>query len=313
MGLETIVIGRVGADLYPNQIETPLSKVRTFTRFAGGFSANVATGLTRLGVEVAIVSRVGDDGHGRFVRGFLESEGVDVRWLETDPHYLTPLVFCEVWPPDHFPLLFYREPTAPDWEITSASIDPGVVRETPVVFASGTCLARSPSREMTLELMEAHGEMTVFDLDWRPSLWREPHAYPDLARRACAAAAIVIGNEDELRAATEQDDPERGASELLAAGPRAVIVKRGPRGVVGLTGTERVDVPGIEAPVVNGLGAGDAFAAALTAAMLRDVALPVALHEANAAGAYVAGQLACSEAMPTRSQLNEFLAQSGAR
>jgi 5-dehydro-2-deoxygluconokinase len=82
---------------------------------------------------------------------------------------------------------------------------------------------------------------------------------------------------------------------------------------VGLTGTERVDVPGIEAPVVNGLGAGDAFAAALTAAMLRDVALPVALHEANAAGAYVAGQLACSEAMPTRSQLNEFLAQSGAR
>lgn len=308
MGLEAIVIGRVGADLYPNQIETPLSKVRTFTRFAGGFSANVATGLARLGVDTAIVSRVGDDGHGQFVREFLAAERVDVRWLETDARYLTPLVFCEVWPPDHFPLLFYREPTAPDWEITSSSIDLDIVRTTPVLFSSGTCLARSPSRETTLELMEAHGELTVFDLDWRPSLWREPQAYPELARRACAAASIVIGNEEELRAATKQDDPERGASELLATGPSAVIVKRGPRGVVGFTGTERVEVPGIDAPVVNGLGAGDAFAAALTADLLRGAPLARALSEANAAGAYVAGQLACSEAMPTRSQLDEFLA-----
>jgi 5-dehydro-2-deoxygluconokinase len=232
-----------------------------------------------------------------------------VRWLETDPQYHTPLVFCEVWPPDRFPLLFYREPTAPDWEITTASIDLDIVRTTSVLFASGTCLARFPSRETTLELMEAHGELTVFDLDWRPSLWREPQAYPELARRACAAASIVIGNEDELRAATKQEDPEIGAREILAAGPRAVIVKRGPRGVVGLTTTERVEVPGIEALVVNGLGAG----AALTAALLRDVALPRALSEANAAGAYVAGQLACSEAMPTRPQLDAFLAESAAR
>ena len=309
MDLEAIVIGRVGADLYPNQIETPLSQVRTFTRFAGGFSANVATGLARLDVGTAIVSRVGDDGHGQFVREFLAAEGVDVRWLETDPRYLTPLVFCEVWPPDHFPLLFYREPTAPDWEITSSSLDPNIVSTTPALFSSGTCLARSPSRETTLELMEAHVELTVFDLDWRPSLWREPQAYPELARRACSLASIVIGNEDEFRAATEQDDPERGASELLADGPSAVIVKRGPRGVVGLTEVERVEVPGIDAPVVNGLGAGDAFAAALIAALLQRTALSRALHEANAAGAYVAGQLACSEAMPTRPQLDEFLAQ----
>jgi 5-dehydro-2-deoxygluconokinase len=310
MGLEAIVVGRVGADLYPNQVETPLSKVRTFTRFAGGFSANVATGLARLGVDTAIVSRVGNDGHGQFVREFLASEGIDVRWLETDPRYLTPLVFCEVWPPERFPLLFYREPTAPDWEITSSSLDLATIRTTPVLLSSGTCLARSPSRETTLELMESHDELTVFDLDWRPSLWREPQDYPELARRACALASIVIGNEDELRAATEQDDPEMGASDLLTAGPSAVIVKRGPRGVMGLTGTERVEVPGIDAPVVNGLGAGDAFAAALTAALLQRTAIGGALCEANAAGAYVAGQLACSEAMPTRPQLDEFLARS---
>nr|MDQ4030153.1 PfkB family carbohydrate kinase [Actinomycetota bacterium] len=110
-------MGRVGIDLYPNELETPLRAVRTFTRFVGGFAGNVATGLARLGVRTAIVSRIGRDGHGQFVRDFLEAEGVDTRFLAVDGYWLTPPTFCEVWPPNEFPLTFYRRPTAPDWQL----------------------------------------------------------------------------------------------------------------------------------------------------------------------------------------------------
>src|SRR5256886_13360319 len=107
-------MGRVGVDLYPNQLETPLSEVRTYTRFVGGFAGNVATGLARLGVRTAIVSAVGDDGHRRYIRRFLSDEGIDVRWLGTHPTLKTALALCEAWPPDHFHLTFFREPTCPD-------------------------------------------------------------------------------------------------------------------------------------------------------------------------------------------------------
>ena len=116
--IDAVVVGRVGIDLYPNELETPLSEVRTFTRFVGGFAGNVATGLARLGVRTAIVSRVGADGHGEYVRSWLADEGVDVRFLATDPYWQTPPTFCEVWPPDRFPITFYRKPTAPDWQLS---------------------------------------------------------------------------------------------------------------------------------------------------------------------------------------------------
>ena len=121
--IEAAVLGRVGIDLYPNQLETPLSKVNTYTRFVGGFAGNVATGLARLGVRAAIVSRVGDDGHGEFVREWLAANGVDVHFLRTDPYWLTPPTFCEVWPPDRFPITFYRYPTAPDWQLAPQDFD----------------------------------------------------------------------------------------------------------------------------------------------------------------------------------------------
>ena len=121
--LEAIVMGRAGVDLYPMQLETRLEDVDGFHKYAGGFAANVATGLARLGVRVAIVSAVGDDGHGRFVRAFLEAEGVDCRWLGVHPTLRTALAFCEAWPPDHFPITFYRTPTCPDWELEPGALD----------------------------------------------------------------------------------------------------------------------------------------------------------------------------------------------
>lgn len=305
--LEAVVMGRVGADLYPDQIGTPLSEVRTFTRYAGGFAANVATGLARLGVSVAIASRVGDDGHGEFLRAFLASEGVDVRWLGTDPDNLTPIVFCEIFPPDRFPLLFYRRPTAPDWEMTSEDVDVEAMARVPLLFISGTGLAREPSRGTTLAAASAHTGTTVFDLDWRPSVWSDASEYPEVAGALVERANVVVGNEEELRVAVEVDDAEKAVNVLIERGVETVIMKRGGEGVVGFVGDGRFEVPPIATAVVNGLGAGDAFAAALGHGLLRSLPLEETLRRANAAGAMVAGQLACSEAMPADHDLTAFL------
>ena len=308
---EAVVLGRVGVDLYPNQTRTPLSEIRTFTRFAGGFAANVSTGLSRLGVSVAIVSKVGDEGHGRFVRSFLSSEGVDVSWLGIDPANLTPVVFCELWPPDHFPILFYRRPTAPDWEMTDDDFDLDSAALAPLLFVSGTGLAREPSRRTTVAAALAHRGTTIFDLDWRPALWDEPDRYPEVVGAVIAGATVVVGTESELRAAVGVEDAEQAVRELLRRGVGTVVMKRGPKGVTGFEGGRRFEVPGVEAEVVNGLGAGDAFAAALGHGVLRGLDLEETLRRANSAGAIVAGRLACSEAMPTMRELETVVEARG--
>jgi 5-dehydro-2-deoxygluconokinase len=292
---EAAVFGRVGIDLYPNQIETPLKDVRTYTRFVGGFAGNVATGLARLGVRVAIISRVGAEGHGEFVREFLAGEGVDVRFLRVDPYWPTPPTFCEVWPPDRFPITFYRKPTAPDWQLSPDDFERDDVAAATLLYATGTGLAQSPSRETTLDAMRAHRGTTIFDLDWRPTLWDRPDDYPGLARGALVTADLVIGNEDEVEAAG-------------AAGFEPLVVKRGERGVTVYAEGDVVDIPGYPVEVVNGLGAGDAFAAALGHALLRGLPLAEGVRRANVAGALVASQLACSEAMPRLEELEAVLA-----
>jgi 5-dehydro-2-deoxygluconokinase len=292
--IEAVVMGRVGIDLYPNQLETPLSEVRTFTRFVGGFAGNVATGLARLGVRTAIVSRVGAEGHGEYVRAWLAREGVDVRFLVTDPCWQTPPTFCEIWPPDRFPLTFYRKPTAPDWQLSPADFDPEEVAAAPLFYATGTGLAQSPSRETTLAAMRAHRGTTIFDLDWRPTLWDDPAQYPALAKEAVAAADLVVGNEEELEASGVTGVPR-------------LVLKRGERGATLFEDDEETDVPGFPVKVVNGLGAGDAFAVALGQGLLRELPLAEAVRRGTVAGAIVASRLACSEAMPRTEELEAAL------
>jgi 5-dehydro-2-deoxygluconokinase len=293
--IEAAVVGRIGIDLYPNELQTPLRDVRTFTRYVGGFAGNVATGLARLGVRTAVVSRVGDDGHGEFVRAFFESEGIDTRFLAVDPRWLTPPTFAEIWPPDRFPLTFYRRPTAPDWQLVRDDFDEAELAVAPVLFATGTGLAQSPSRETTLHVLQAHTGTTILDLDWRPSLWEKSEEYLDFAQEAAGLADIVIGNVDEVAAAG-------GIDALLELAP-VLIAKRGDDGVALYAEGELVEVPGIPVEVVNGLGAGDAFAAALGYAIVRDLGLREGVRLGNIAGAHVAQRVQCSEAMPTLDEL----------
>lgn len=302
MSARAYVLGRVGADLYPLQLNTPLEEVRTFERFVGGFAGNVATGLARLGVPTAIVSAVGDDGHGRFVRAFLEREGVDVGPLGTHPTLRTALAFCEAWPPDHFPITFYRTPTCPDWELTPRDIPAGLSRAW-LAYASGTGLAREPSREATLSAFEQRASgTTIFDLDWRETLWPEPREYGPLVRRAARYATVLLGGASEFAAA------ELEPREALALGPELVVVKRGGEGATVVDRGGERHIARVSVPVVNGLGAGDAFAAAFGAALIGGLDAAVAAARGNAAGAIVAARLSCSTAMPTTAEIDAVIA-----
>jgi 5-dehydro-2-deoxygluconokinase len=292
--IEAVVMGRVGIDLYPNQLETPLKDVETYTRFVGGFAGNVGTGLARLGVRTAVVSRVGAEGHGDFVREWLGAQGVDTRFIAVDPYWPTPPTFCEVWPPDRFPITFYRRPTAPDWQLAPGDFDAEEVAAAPLLYATGTGLAQSPSRETTLGALRAHRGTTVFDLDWRPALWDDPGDFPSLAAQAAAAADVLIGNEEEVAAARLGE-------------VRTLVLKRGERGATVYEHGAETNVPGFPVEVVNGLGAGDAFAAAVGHSLLRGLSLVEGVRRGTVAGAIVASRLACSAAMPRLEELEATL------
>ena len=291
-------MGRLSADIYPTEIRKALREQRTFTRYVGGFAGNVSTGLARLQIDTAIISKLGNDGHGEYIRNFLAGEGVDVTWLGTDRTLNTPVVFCEIWPPDRFPLLFYRTPTCPDWELTAADFDLEAVADAALLLASGTGLARENSRRAHQAALERHRHTAVLDLDYRALFWPSPAAYRDAVSAVLPMADIVVGNEEEVRAATGLSDPPQGIKSIQAAGPKTVILKRGGEGASLFDNERIIDIPPVRMEVVNGLGAGDAFLAALTHGLVRGIDLELAVRRANWAGAYVASQIPCSAAMP---------------
>jgi 5-dehydro-2-deoxygluconokinase len=309
--LEVITMGRVGVDLYPEQIGATLAEVRTFAKSLGGSATNVAVAAARLGRRSAVITKVGQDGFGDYVRRALAGFGVDTRWVSTDPTLRTPIVFCEVHPPDRFPLLFYREPKAPDMNLTTGDLDIAAIADAPVFWTTGTGLSDEPSRTATLAALDARTgrEITVHDLDHRPMFWRSGDDARRLAREALRRATVVVGNTDEVEMATGLRDPRTAAAALLDMGPRLAIVKRGGEGAYARTAQDEVTVPAVEIPVLNGLGAGDAFGGALCHGLLAGWPLARTLGVANAAGAIVASRLAAADAMPTLGEIEALLAR----
>jgi 5-dehydro-2-deoxygluconokinase len=300
---DVITMGRVGVDLYPEQTGVSLADVTSFSKFLGGTATNVAVGAARLGNHAAVITKVGDDPFGSYVRRALEGFGVDARFVGTHPALRTPIVFCEIFPPDHFPLLFYREPTAPDMTIEPSELDLDAIRAARVFWTTGTGLAAEPSRAATLAALSARDDagpdsITVHDLDWRPMFWADPAEAGPLQREALAHATVAVGNRDEVEVAVGTRDPHEASQRLLDLGLDTAIVKQGPDGVLARTREGVVEVPPLRLEVVNGLGAGDAFGGALVHALLHGWEIGRAVRLANAAGAYVASQLACADAMP---------------
>jgi 5-dehydro-2-deoxygluconokinase len=312
LGYDLITMGRVGVDLYPEQIGVPLADVRTFAKSLGGSATNVAVAAARLGARAAVITKVGDDPFGPYVRGALRGFGVDDAFVGTHPTLRTPVVFCEIFPPDDFPLLFYREPAAPDMTIATEELDLDAIRAARVFWTTGTGLSAEPSRTATLAALRSAGGITVHDLDHRPMFWSDEEEAGRWARAALAHATVAVGNRDEAAVATGTRDPEQAAAALLELGVEVAIVKRGPEGVLARTRDERVEVPPVPVDVVNGLGAGDAFGGALVHGLLHDWPLERTIRLANAAGAHVAGQLACADAMPTLDELRAVVGEPAA-
>jgi 5-dehydro-2-deoxygluconokinase len=307
--LEVLTMGRVGVDLYPGQTATLLEDVTTFHRSLGGSATNVAVAAARHGRASGVITRTGDDPFGRYVHRALRDFGVDDRFVSPVPDLPTPVTFCEIFPPDDFPLYFYRFPTAPDLQIRAEELDLDAIAAADIFWVTVTGLCQEPSRSATMAALEARGPhgLTVLDLDYRPMFWSSAEDAHPYVRAAVALVDVAVGNREECEVAVGERDPERAAAALLEAGVSLAVVKQGPAGVLGVRAGESVVVPPVPVEVVNGLGAGDAFGGALCHGLLAEWELERILRFANAAGAVVAGRLACADAMPTSEELEEIL------
>ncbi|WP_396452533.1 5-dehydro-2-deoxygluconokinase [Actinomadura sp.] len=305
---DVITMGRVGVDLYPLQSGAPLDEVETFARFLGGSATNVAVAAARLGRRAAVVTRTGADPFGRFVRRALAEYGVDARFVADVPGLPTPVTFCELFPPDDFPLYFYRFPKAPDLEIRADELDLPAIEAAGVLWTTVTGLCAEPSRTATLAALGARrrADLTVLDLDYRPMFWESPDEAGRWAGEALEHATVAVGNLAECEVAVGESDPVKAARALLDRGVRLAVVKRGPDGVLAVAADGRTaEAPPVPVEVVNGLGAGDAFGGALCHGLLAGWDLPRVIGFANRAGAIVASRLACSAAMPTPAEMAE--------
>jgi 5-dehydro-2-deoxygluconokinase len=313
--IEAIVLGRVGVDLTPPVPRTRLAAADSFERAVGGFAGNVTTGLARNGVATAIVSGVGDDGHGEHVRAFLAGEGIDVDGLVTRPGTQTQVAFFEAWPPDTFPVSFYRPAPAPDTLLTMADLPAARLAQVPLVIVSGALLATEPARSTALRVLEDRAasratrptSWTILDLDWRPALWADTDEAPAIVARAARLADVLIGSDDEFAAA--RVDP----GSVLDDGPVIIALKHGPQGVSAMSRGSTRAIPGIPVEVVCGLGSGDGLAAVFAAGLLHGLSADAALERGNAAGAIVASRLFCSISMPWPGEIDELLATHHAR
>lgn len=308
---DVLAIGRSGVDIYPHQIGVGLEDVTSFGKFLGGSAANVTVAAARLGNRSALISGVGDDPFGRFVRAELARLGVDNRYVGIDDEYATPVTFCEIFPPDDFPLYFYRKPIAPDLRVRPDNIDASAVRAAHLYWSTVTGLSEEPSRSAHFAAWQARERrpLTVLDLDYRPMFWQSREAATEQVRRALAQVTVAVGNREECEVAVGETDPYAAADALLDLGVELAIVKQGPKGVLGKTRTETVEVPPVPVDVVNGLGAGDSFGGSLCHGLLAGLPLEQILRNANAAGAIVAGRLECSTAMPDSGEIAELLAR----
>ncbi|MFG3339512.1 5-dehydro-2-deoxygluconokinase [Glycomyces sp. NPDC048151] len=306
-------MGRVGVDIYPQQVGVGLEDVETFGKFLGGSPTNVAVAAARYGRRAAVITKVGADPFGKFVRNAIRGYGVDDSFVGTSEELPTPVTFCEIFPPDDFPLYFYRLPKAPDLDIRAAELDLDGIREASVFWVTVTGLCQEPSRSATLAALEARGRsgITVLDLDYRPMFWDSPQAARDWVKLALPHVTVAVGNREECEVAVgATDTPAEAAQALRAAGVSLAVVKQGPKGVLALDDSGQVEVPPAPVNVVNGLGAGDAFGGALVHGLLAGWDTERIMRFANAAGAIVAGELACSDAMPTEGEVERKLQEA---
>ena len=307
---DVLTVGRCGVDIYPLQTNCTLEEVETFGKFLGGSPMNVAVAAARLGEDCATLTGVGNDPFGRWVRIEMRRLGVSDEFVIVDNELNTPVTFCEIIPPDHFPFFFYREPSAPDLQIKVSDLPVETVKNAKLFWVSGTGLSEDPSYTTHIEALKLRGRNThtVFDMDWRPMFWKDT---TEAARRYAEVldyATVAVGNREECEIAVGESDPDRAADALLERGVELAIVKQGGDGTLAKTRNERIEIPVQNCTVMNGAGAGDAFGGSLVHGLLQGWEPRRIIDAANTAGAIVTSRLECSTAMPTEDEINRVLA-----
>ena len=306
---DLITIGRVGVDLYPLQDGVGLEDVQTFGKYLGGSATNVAIAGARHGLRSAVITATGADPFGRYVHAELHRLGVDDRFVGTAPELKTPVTFCEIFPPDNFPLYFYRDPIAPDLALKTEDLDLDAIGSARIFWATVTGLSREPSRAAHHAAWDVRGRapLTILDLDYRAVFWSSGSSASVEVARALEKVTVAVGNREECEIAVGETDPLRAAEALLEHGVQLAVVKRGPEGVLAKTKDETVEIPAHSVKVVNGLGAGDGFGGALCYGLSQQWPLARTIQFANIAGAIVAGRRECSTAMPTTREVEDAL------
>jgi 5-dehydro-2-deoxygluconokinase len=309
---DVLTMGRIGVDIYPLQVGVSLRAVETFGKYLGGSATNVAVAAARYGRRSAVITRTGQDPFGEYLHDALRGFGVDDRYVTAVPGLPTPVTFCEIFPPDHFPLYFYRFPKAPDLEIAAGELDLDAIRAARVFWVTVTGLSQEPSRGATLHALEARARagITVLDLDYRPMFWPSREEARTWVQRALPHATVAVGNLDECDTAVGEREPRAAAQALRDRGVEVVVVKQGPKGVLARDDHGEVEVPPVPVEVVNGLGAGDAFGGALCHGLLAGWDLERVMRFGNAAGAIVASRLACADAMPDAAEVQALLEEA---
>jgi len=325
--LDIICIGRSAVDLYGEQIGGRLEDMRSFAKYVGGSPTNTAVGAARLGLRAGLISRVGDEHNGRFVRETLQAEGVDVSQLRTDPTRLTALVFLGIRDPETFPLVFYRDRCA-DMALSVDDIEESYLARARVVVISGTHLSHPDTRAACVKaiaIARKLGKRVALDIDYRPVLWGltspglgEQRFVPSGQVTAQLQSVLpdcdlIVGTEEEIHIAGGSTDSRTALQAIRAISRSLIVMKQGPMGCSVFDGTIPDDLaqaprgPGFPVEVFNVLGAGDAFMAGLLRGWARDEPLPQALRYANACGAIVVSRHGCAPAMPSWPELMLFL------
>jgi 5-dehydro-2-deoxygluconokinase len=325
---DIVTIGRASVDLYGQQIGGRLEDMGSFAKSVGGCPANIAIGASRLGLKAGLITRVGDEHMGRFIREQLTREGVDTSHVRTDPERLTALVILGVRDDKTFPLIFYRENCA-DWAIDESDIDENYIARSGAIVVTGTHFSRAQTaaaQKKAMALAKKHGRRIAFDIDYRPNLWglaghgagEERYIKSDEVTRHLAPILpdcdLIVGTEEELAIAGGFEDTLASIRAIRAVSQATIVCKRGPMGCVVFPGAipdrleEGIRGPGFPVEVFNVLGAGDAFMAGFLRGWMRDEPLETCCKWANAGGAFAVSRLLCSPEYPTKTELDYFLA-----
>jgi len=308
--LDFVLIGRAGVDLYSLDLGHTIGESTRFAKYVGGTAANVAVGASRLGLKVALATRVGDDDLGEYVIRYLKKEGVDVGHVRKDPAGKTGIVFAEILPGRDGRFIFYREKAA-DLLVRDEDVPAPLIRRARALLVTGTGLSANPSAATVYNAMKVakrEGVMRVLNLDWRPTLWSLPEE-KRVSRyaKAIRMADTLIGNEGEYLSATGARDV-KSAVDSVKARDRVVVVTSGEKGSTVYSGSEQKIVsPGFKVKLFKGLGGGDGFIAGFLYGVLKGWELARAARFGNAVGAIVVTGHACSESMPTYGEATKFL------